>query len=248
MAKKPAKKPPKPVKGGHKKPRRKKGEKVHHAHLVKDAFAPDPTGKRVVVRPYRQYIERTPGASTYTLEKAKKICERLVGGESLWSVTRDADMPGWGTIYDWQKAHPEFEQMMLLARFDQADTFADQALFIADNTELGEKRTTDRFGTKIEQHDMIEHRKLRIETRRWFAGVMKPHKYGQKIALAGVPNEPLEQKWGITFPPPPGPPVPPTSSPSAPGEPGDLVPHETNDPQDLTQTQGTVDAEPDSAG
>lgn len=64
----------------------------------------------------------------------------------------------------WLTENPEFVSLYEAARLVQADVYAEQTLDIAD-------KVTDDPAC----------RKVRIETRKWFASVIKPKKYGQKL-------------------------------------------------------------------
>ena len=59
-----------------------------------------------------------------------------------------------------------------------------ECLAIADETQSGEIVTVKADGTKeVKTADMIEHRKLRIETRLKLLAKWNPKKYGDKLDL-----------------------------------------------------------------
>ena len=62
-----------------------------------------------------------------------------------------------------------------------AESLIDEIVEIADTPEFGIKKVTKADGS-VEQTeaDMIEHRRLRIDTRKWAAAKMAPKKYGEK--------------------------------------------------------------------
>lgn len=129
--------------------------------------------------------------SEFSPETANAICERLIEGESLRAICRDEDMPHASTVCRWlgSKADwgDEFRAQYAHAREAQADTLADEILSIADTQVLGEKRTTKADGAiETVEADMIEHRRLQIESRKWLAGKMKPRKYGDKVTQEHV--------------------------------------------------------------
>lgn len=53
--------------------------------------------------------------STRTLEVDDEILERLIGGESLLSVTYDDRMPSWQTVNNWRLKDATFNEMVLRA-------------------------------------------------------------------------------------------------------------------------------------
>ena len=122
--------------------------------------------------------------SDYSAGLADAICERLIEGESLRSICRSEDMPNASTVCRWLAAHVEFREQYAHAREAQADTLFDETLHIADNQERGEVRTKKLNGDiEVREADMIDHRRLKIETRKWVAGKLSPKKYGDKSAL-----------------------------------------------------------------
>lgn len=120
--------------------------------------------------------------SKYTEEIAREICVQLALGRPLTKIVKDDGMPDLTTVYYWMDKHPEFSQRYARAREDQADTLADEIQAIADETMLGERRVIKANGdVEITQTDMTEHRKIRIDARKWIASKLKPKKYGDRI-------------------------------------------------------------------
>ena len=89
-------------------------------------------------------------------------------------------MPCLPTVYKWMRERPTFAANYARARLDQADTYADESVEIADTPQIGVKVKTGPNGIETTTADMTEHRKLRIDTRKWFASVTNP-KYRQKV-------------------------------------------------------------------
>lgn len=122
--------------------------------------------------------------STYTKETADLICERIANGESLRAICDDADMPDKATVFRWLKVETDFCDQYARAREAQADALFDEILHISNTPMVGEKTKTDKDGkVEITTGDMIEHRRLQIEARKWMAGKLKPKKYGEKLDL-----------------------------------------------------------------
>ena len=61
--------------------------------------------------------------SKYTDELAGKICDRLIGGESLARICQDSDLPSKRTVYRWENANDKFLTRYQLAREWQAELF-----------------------------------------------------------------------------------------------------------------------------
>lgn len=130
--------------------------------------------------------------SEYKEEVAADICARLAAGEPLVRICKDEDKPHVATVYRWLIAHEGFRDMYARAREDQADTLADEIVAIADEPVAGKKTTTKANGdVETVEGDMLEHRKLRVDARKWTAAKLKPRKYGDKLELAGDKENPL---------------------------------------------------------
>ncbi len=120
--------------------------------------------------------------SDYTEEKGAEICARLANGESLAAMCREDGMPAQSTVYLWLLRHSGFSEIYARARENQADTLADQIIHIADTPQPGVKTKTNEKGeTETTEGDMIEHRRLQVDARKWVAAKLKPRKYSEKF-------------------------------------------------------------------
>jgi hypothetical protein len=80
--------------------------------------------------------------------------------------------------------HDEFSQRYARAKEDQLQILEDEILEIADRPQVGEIVTIKADGsTERKVSDMIEHRKLQIDARKWLMSKLKPKKYGDRQAL-----------------------------------------------------------------
>lgn len=121
--------------------------------------------------------------SEYSEKRANQICERLADGESLKSICAKGNMPHRATVFRWLAAHDEFRDMYARAREAQADALFDEILDIANTPIEGTKCKVDKDGNVMEvtKGDMIEHRRLQIDARKWIAAKLRPKVYGDKI-------------------------------------------------------------------
>ncbi len=144
--------------------------------------------------------------SGYTEDMAIEICARLASGESLVRMCKADDMPSVSTVYRWIQAHEEFRDNYTRAREDQADTLADEILDIANTPVVGVKTKTNEKGeVETTEGDMIEHRRLQVDARKWIAAKLKPKKYGdkQQTEVTGADGGPLqitEVAWNVVKP------------------------------------------------
>lgn len=123
--------------------------------------------------------------SSYSQEIAERICLELsTNVEGLESIcNRINDFPDARTVYLWRLRYEDFFQMYARARQAQVQLLADQIAQIADTTEPGEIVTIKADGEERKIADMIEHRKLKIEARKWLAMKLLPRIYGDKLDL-----------------------------------------------------------------
>ncbi|MNK88055.1 hypothetical protein D3C87_1080050 [compost metagenome] len=143
--------------------------------------------------------------SSYAVKVADTICERLAEGKSLNSICASDDMPHKATVFRWLSSHDEFRDQYARAREAQADVLFDEILDIANTPVEGTKTKLDKDGEVVEisKGDMIEHRRLQIDARKWMAGKLRPKVYGDKLdvdltgALDFVVNaKPMtEEEW-----------------------------------------------------
>lgn len=121
----------------------------------------------------------------YSAYLAEKICERITEGQSLRTICADEFMPGKATVFRWLAAFPEFRDQYARAREAQADVMAEEILEIADTPEEGERReegsNKDGAFDKTVVEDMLGHRRLQVDARKWLMSKLAPKKYGDKV-------------------------------------------------------------------
>ena len=102
-----------------------------------------------------------------------EIINWIICGKSMRSYVQQDGKPLYSTILDWLKEDAEFAAQYTRAREEQADTFADELMAIAD-----EQPPCDADGRT--DSAWISWQKNRIEARKWIASKMKPKKYGDR--------------------------------------------------------------------
>ena len=137
-------------------------------------------------------------------ELLPEICERLAEGEPLAQICRDPHMPAARTVRGWALDDPELSAVIARARALGFDAIAEDCLEIADTPRIGVKKTTkpltmrnsggDVVATgevleEVTEGDMIEHRKLQIETRLKLLAKWDPKRYGERQAIEHSVNE-----------------------------------------------------------
>lgn len=132
--------------------------------------------------------------SLFTQEIADEICERIADGDSLRAICRDDNMPRRTTVFRWLDADEQFRGQYARACEARESELFDQIIEIADTPQIGTKSVSKASGIEITEADMIEHRRLQVEARKWALGKMAPKKYGDKMQLTGDGGGPLETK------------------------------------------------------
>lgn len=128
----------------------------------------------------------------YSQALANRICDMIAEGKSLRSILKMDGMPASSSVFKWLNQHQDFAEQYARAREAQADAIFDEMLDIADDG------TNDSYeddeGNVRTDHDVIARSKLRIETRKWMAGKLRPKKYGEKLDVnhGGQVDNPMQ--------------------------------------------------------
>src|SRR4051812_34514679 len=138
------------------------------------------------------------------IEMADAICDAIATqSKGLGSILADMGDPiNPSTWYRWLQQDAKLCERYARARADQAQVMADQISEIADTTHVGEIVTIKADGEKeIKRADMLEHRKLRIEARKWLAAKLLPKVYGDKTQqeISGPDGGPVQASITVNF-------------------------------------------------
>lgn len=122
--------------------------------------------------------------STEELEIALEVCESVeVTPRGLEHICKEHGKITARTFHRWLERSEELRQRYARAKEMQADLIAFQVLEIADTPVVGVRTKTTLTGTEVTEGDMIEHRRLQVDARKWAAGKLSPKKYGDKVDL-----------------------------------------------------------------
>jgi len=117
----------------------------------------------------------------YSPKLVAEICGRIVAGESLKAICRDENMPVASTVFLWLGKHSHFSDQYARATQARADAFAEEIIEIADTPLEGVRVEEGADYSKTIREDMLGHRRLQVDTRKWLMARMAPKKYGDKI-------------------------------------------------------------------
>ena len=101
----------------------------------------------------------------YSDEIAKAICEELTIGKSLVSACRKLNVC-YQSVFKWIHENEQFLYNYTRAREAQADYLADAVLDVADDLAIPP-----------------DSRRIMVDSRKWYAGKLKPKKYGDSTQL-----------------------------------------------------------------
>lgn len=141
--------------------------------------------KKAVTKPKRNAAEpKKPHGrpSKHTAELAARICDRLSDGETLLAVCREEGMPSDASVRRWAMDDVGgFSSQYTRAREIGYAKMADEILEIANTPKEGVTVKQNDKGLETRKGDMIEHRRLQVDTRKWLLSKALPKVYGDKI-------------------------------------------------------------------
>lgn len=121
----------------------------------------------------------------YTEELASKILLRISQGESVKTICYDEDMPNASTVHLWVLDDREgFSKKYARARDIQAEVMFDDILEIADDGTNDLMSITKGNETyNVEDKEVTNRSKLRVDSRKWYLSKVLPKKFGDKVDL-----------------------------------------------------------------
>lgn len=82
-------------------------------------------------------MAKTGRPSSYSVEIADEICERMIEGETIAEICRDEAMPSRMTVYRWRDADKSFDTRCARAREGMADDFEARMQAVTEKVEAG---------------------------------------------------------------------------------------------------------------
>jgi hypothetical protein len=122
--------------------------------------------------------------SSYNSDLAADICVWIAEGKSLREFCRKEGNPSQSMIFRWLQENEVFREQYCRARQDQADTFVDEIMEIADDATNDYMMRLSKDGetvAKVVDQDHIARSRLRIDARKWAAAKQAPRKYSDKV-------------------------------------------------------------------
>lgn len=136
--------------------------------------------------------------TTFTDDIGDLICGLIAEGQSVRKICQLPDMPVISTVMLWVakgnrgvEPYVLFSEQYARAMDDRTEYWAEEIIDIADNDSEDEIFTED--GKRVQNGEFIARSRLKIDSRKWLMGKLKPKKYGDKITneLIGDKENPL---------------------------------------------------------
>ena len=121
--------------------------------------------------------------TTYTSEIAERVCKEVSDGRTLRAVCRQLEIPE-STVREWVLDNREgFSAQYARAKELQVEAWADELREIADDGSNDWMTIERRDGTeiKVENKEVVNRSRLRVDTLKWLMSKITPRKYGDKI-------------------------------------------------------------------
>jgi hypothetical protein len=154
-----------------------------------------PKKNKTTTQPKKETKERRPRPGKpgkFTQELFDKICHDI--STSSIGLVHICKKHGISTeaFYTWIDNDKKLLDKYTRAREMQADYLADEILAIADDGSNDLMTITKGDASyELENKEVTNRSKLRVEARKWLASKLKPKKYGDKIELSGDKENPI---------------------------------------------------------
>lgn len=123
--------------------------------------------------------------SSYTDEIADRILEKIATSSlSMKSILQEDGMPAFSTFFKWLTDIPGFSDRYARAKEMQADYMIEEMIDISDDGSNDLMTITKGDQSyEMENKEVTNRSKLRVDTRKWIASKLKPKKYGDKLEI-----------------------------------------------------------------
>jgi hypothetical protein len=103
-------------------------------------------------------------------------------------------MPSLVAVWKWLNNSDELVKQYTRAREEQAETFVDEILDIADDNK--DDTSIDENGKLIINQEVIARSRLRVDSRKWIASKLKPKRFGDYTKIqAEVKDTSSTSSW-----------------------------------------------------
>jgi len=128
--------------------------------------------------------------TTYSQELATAICVELAMGKSMRTVCSIEGMPAISSVFKWLREHEEFSEQYARAKEEAVDAMIEDMIDIADDGTNDYMTITKGNNTyNVENREVTNRSRLRVDTRKWIVSKLKPKKYGDKLDVTSKDKE-----------------------------------------------------------
>ena len=132
------------------------------------------------------------------------VCQRIsTSSKSVSTILKDGydglNLPVTSVVMLWLINDKVLSEQYARAKEAQTEYMADEMMDIADDAR-NDYMTNHKDGGYLLNGENVQRTKLRLETRKWLMGKLKPKKYGDKVSLTGADGEgPIQHSLEISF-------------------------------------------------
>jgi hypothetical protein len=101
-------------------------------------------------------------------------------------------MPADRTVRAWVQSNPEFARQYGLARDQQLEYFADLIVEESRDSAGDFLGTNEKTGRPLWDHENVQRSRLKVDSLKWILSKLKPERYGDRIAMGGIPGQPIQ--------------------------------------------------------
>lgn len=132
-------------------------------------------------------MEKRTTKTDSVAQRVEKVIKEIERGESMRRACEKVKIQK-SVFMRWVKEKEDVRDRYARACEERQSILFDEIIEIADNVQEGKtiKETTDSKNGRSREvviGDMIQHRRLQIEARKWALAKMNPKKYGDKVDL-----------------------------------------------------------------
>lgn len=106
------------------------------------------------------------------------IIETQIPVRELISENKDVSV---NMFFRWLREDESYAKQYAQAQEVRAEAMFDEMLKIADTPVKGTTIKTTKFGDEVTVADMIAHRRLQVDTRKWYLSKINPKKFSEKV-------------------------------------------------------------------
>ncbi len=130
--------------------------------------------------------------SKFSKSLADKICGLIADGKTLREIGSLENMPVTSTICKWINENKTFSEQYARSKERMCEIMVEEIIEIADNG-TNDYMTIKKGNLKynVEDKEVTNRSRLRVDTRKWLLSKLLPKKYGDTVKIASDADNPL---------------------------------------------------------